>query len=102
MDQARPEQVELCSPVALAFDQLEAVDLSLDLAAAPGQRQGCKHGLLVLTQARSEATQLAVLGIGQPGDEGIRRRGTYKSTKALGEGSRTVASIGDSATSRSA
>lgn len=48
MDQACPEQVELCAPIALAFDQLEAGDLALNLATAPGQRQGCTHGLLVL------------------------------------------------------
>ena len=36
MDQTRLEQVELCSPVSLALDQLQPSDLSLDLAAAPG------------------------------------------------------------------
>ena len=76
MDQACPEQVELCSSVALALDQLQPGDLSLDLAAAPGQSQGCTHGLLVLTQAGGEAPQLAVLGIGQPGGERIRGAGT--------------------------
>ncbi len=59
MDHTCPEQVELCASVSLAFDQLQASDLSLDLAAAPGQQQGCAHGLLVLTQAGGEATQLA-------------------------------------------
>jgi len=84
-DKARPEQVKLCSPVALALDQLEAGDLALDLAAAPGQHQGCAHGLLVLTQAGGEAAQLAVLGIGQPRGERIRRVGADQSTKAQGE-----------------
>lgn len=84
-DQACSEQVELCPPVALAFDQLQPGDLSLDLAAAPGQRQGCAHGLLVLAQAGGEAVQLAVLGIGQPRGERIRRAGTDQGTKAKGE-----------------
>ena len=97
-DQACPEQVELCSPVSLAFDQLEAGDLSLDLAAAPGQRQGCAHRLLVHAQASGKAAQLAVVGIGQPGGEGIRGGGTYKSTKALGD----VASRGQPVTARMA
>ena len=64
MDQACPDQVELCSPVTLAFDQLEAGDLALNLATALGQRQGCTQGLLVLTQAGGEAAQLAPRGIG--------------------------------------
>jgi len=41
-DKARSEQVELCSSISLSFDQLEAGDLALDLAAAPEQRQGCR------------------------------------------------------------
>ncbi len=85
MDQARPEQVELCAPVTLAFDQLEAGNLSLDLAAAPGQSQGCTHCLLVLTQAGGKAAQLAVLGIGQPGGECICGVGADQGTKALGK-----------------
>jgi len=84
-DQACPEQVELCSPIALAFDKLEAGNLALDLAAAPGQRQGCAHGLLVLTQAGGEAAQFAVLGIGQPRGERIRRAGANQGAKAEGE-----------------
>ncbi len=84
-DKARPEQVKLCSPVALSFDQLEAGNLSLDLAAAPGQHQGCAHGLLVLTQAGGEAAQLAVPGIGQSRGERICRAGADQGTKALGE-----------------
>ncbi len=67
MDQTCPEQVEPCSSVTLAFDELQAGDLALNLAAAPGQHQGCAHRLLVLTQAGGEAAQLAAFSIGQPG-----------------------------------
>ena len=84
-DQARPEQIELCSPVCLTFDQLQAGDLPFDLAAAPGQRQGCAHGLLVLAQAGSEAVQLALFGVGQPGREGIGGMGADQGSEALGK-----------------
>jgi len=85
MDQACPEQVELCSPVALAFDQLQAADLPFDLSAAPWKRQGCTHGLLVLMQAGGKAAQVAVSGLGQPRGELIRGARANQDTEVLGK-----------------
>lgn len=69
----------------LAFDQLQAVNLPLNLAAALGKRQGYPHGPLVLTQASGKASQVAASGLGQPRGERIRGAGANQGIEALGK-----------------
>src|SRR6185437_11808653 len=69
-DDAFAEQVEAGAAVHLAFDHLDLVDRSLDLAGVPGQGQAVGDGLLVGTDAGREGAQAGlVVGFdgGEPG-----------------------------------
>src|SRR3954469_194946 len=52
-----------------SFDDLQPVDLPLDRAGAPGQRQGGMDGIAVLAKASGEALEAARLGSPDPGVE---------------------------------
>src|SRR5215471_1814974 len=71
LEEAPAEQLKAGAAVHLALQRLQPVDLALDLAIAPPQRQGGPHSRFVLHQARREATQLpshsGPLGVRHPG-----------------------------------
>src|SRR5260370_34546267 len=56
--------LEACPSVGLPLQELEPVDLSLNLALAPFQREASFHGIIVVAQSLGKALQLrnAVLG----------------------------------------
>src|SRR5215207_5300 len=69
MEYPRPEQVELCTPVHLALDQLQPIHLSFELTVTPFMAQSILHRLKVLAQPAGEADellQLTSLGRAQP------------------------------------
>ena len=53
-ENALAQQVQACPTIHLALDQLEAVDLPLGLAAAPGQAQGGPNRGAVLAEVSSD------------------------------------------------
>ena len=61
-DHAALEQIEACSSVALALDELEAVDLTFGLAAARGFGQG---GPTAVTLPSSPEANVAMAGASQ-------------------------------------
>jgi hypothetical protein len=54
MEDAKSEQVKLCSPIHASLEQFESCDLPLRLTAAPRQRQTSKDGVLVLSHPGSK------------------------------------------------
>ena len=62
MEEALGKQVELGAAVHLAFEQLQAIDLSFSLAVAPRQLQGRLNGLKVREQTDGEAAHLGCGG----------------------------------------
>ena len=96
------EQVETCSSVALALDQLEAVDLAFGLAAAPGLGQGSPDGGGIGLQPRSEARDRRCatgLRLHDPGAElrdGIPALGCRPAhTRGPDEDSEAASQVGD-------
>ena len=72
-EEATTQQVKLGSAVHGALEQLEAVDLSLVLPAAPGQAKAGANGSPVLIEADGETLDhphAADPGVGQPSIEG--------------------------------
>jgi hypothetical protein len=63
VEDASPEQVEAGAPVRRPLDRLEAVDLTLGLALAPGQRQGAEHRVPILARRRDERGEFGQAGI---------------------------------------
>ena len=69
MEHTQAQQVKLRASVHLAFEQLEAVDLSLNRATAPRRSEGRAHCGQVGFDVRRECAQLrhgAIAGFGQP------------------------------------
>ena len=60
------QQIEPGASIHVALDDLEPIDLTLDLAVAPGLRQCSAHRILVATQAGGERRQGAGLRLQQP------------------------------------
>jgi hypothetical protein len=54
-EEASAQQIEFGAAVHAALQELEAVDLSLSLAAAPRQTQGGAHGTAILIEIGREA-----------------------------------------------
>ena len=82
VENALPQQIEAGAAVHAAFDELEAVDLSLDRAIAPGFDDSRAHGRFVLPKPGSEATEVGCGRVLQPGFE----LGRISLTEKIGEG----------------
>ena len=82
MQDALAQKIELGSAVHAALDQLEAVDLPLDRAVAPGFDDGCAHGYLVLPEPGDETSEIGCCCSLQP----WRQSGGIASPQEVGEG----------------
>src|SRR5258708_330919 len=83
------EQSEARSPIELAFDRLEAVDLTLGLAVTPRAGEGRLHCGAITAESGGEAGQFwqaALFDGGEPPFEGRRVAGMHKGQELVGAG----------------
>jgi hypothetical protein len=68
-EDALPQERKAGTPIALAFEQLETIDMPFDGAVAPGQREARFDGREILLEALSKAGERlnpARYGLGHP------------------------------------